>query len=456
MAQELVRLSGDIIGRPRRTGWRLWALAILVGVLVGAAVVAMRVLIAYLEFLFFGAASQRLTTRIASLPWMNRMIGPVIGGCLVALLLRVGVSLGWGPKPHAFGFPDLVAARRLRGTIRAQTLSLRDAFVSVLIAMISLGAGASAGRESPAMHLGASLAMLPGRLLGLDASSRRMLLGMGAAAALAAVLHTPIAAIFLIREVVLPRQRFLAMGPVAVASFVGWLMSRWLLGDAPPLAAPHLGAVPVAFELAAPLAAIPLAFVGWAAVWTWTHTPRLIDDLAGRIRYPLWLLPPVGALLIGVLAIAFPPVTGIGYAPLAAGLGGHYSLTLLLAFVVAKIAASAVAVAFRFGGGRIAPALFVGAMAGGAIGAIAALFVDDVAGLAASAQAFYGLIGMGVVLAVLLEAPLASAVLVFELSGSAEAGIAALIGVYIATLVVRRLAPPVPDPTTDSQPLHWS
>jgi CIC family chloride channel protein len=387
---------------------------------------------------------------------MNRMIGPVVGGCLVALLLRLGVSLGWGPKPHAFGFPDLVAARRLHGTIRAQTLSLRDAFVSVLISMISLGAGASAGRESPAMHLGASLAMLPGRLLGLDQSSRRMLLGMGAAAALAAVLHTPIAAVFLIREVVLPRQRFLAMGPVAVASLTGWLMSRWALGDAPPLAIPHLGYLPIGFQLAAPLAAIPLAFLGWAAVWTWAHAPKAIEALAGRIRYPLWLLPPIGALLIGVLAIAFPPVTGIGYAPLEASLGGHYSLTLLLAFVAAKIAASAVAVGFRFGGGRIAPALFVGAMAGSAIGAIAALFVDNVTGVAASGQVFFGLLGMGIVLAVLLEAPLASAVLVFELSGSAETGIAALIGAYIATLIARQLAPATPNPTTDSQPLHWS
>ncbi len=456
MSQELVRLSGDVIGRPRRTGWRLWALAILVGVLVGAAVIALRILVAYLEFLFFGAAGQRLTTRIASMPWMNRMIGPVVGGCIVALLLRLGVSLGWGPKPHAFGFENVVAARRLRGTIRATTLGLRDAFVSALIAIISLAAGASAGRESPAMHLGASLAMLPGRLLGLGLSSRRMLLGMGAAAALAAVLHTPIAAVFLIREVVLPRQRFLAMGPVALASFAGWLMSRWALGDAAPLAIPHAGPIPIAFELAAPLAAIPLAFVGWAAVWTWTHAPKAVDDLAARIHYPLWMLPPVGALLIGILAIAFPTVTGIGYAPLAAGLGGHYSLTLLLTFVAAKIAASAVAVAFRFGGGRIAPALFVGAMAGSAVGAVAGLFLDNVTGLAASAQVFFGLIGMGVVLAILLDAPLASAMLVFELSGSPEAGIATLVGVYIATLIARRLAPAALSPTTDSHPLHWS
>ena len=95
-------------------------------------------------------------------------------------------------------------------------------------------------------------------------------------------------------------------------------------------------------------------------------------------------------------------------------------------------------------------------MAGSAVGAVAGLFLDNVTGLAASAQVFFGLIGMGVVLAILLDAPLASAMLVFELSGSPEAGIATLVGVYIATLIARRLAPAALSPTTDSHPLHWS
>lgn len=456
MSQDLVPLSGDIVGRPRRTAWRLWALAILVGGLAGIAAVVLRVLVAYVEFLFFGAAGQRLTARIADLPWTGRMIGPVVGGCLVALLIRLGVSLGWGPGPRPFGLPEAIAARRLRGSIRATTLSLRDAFLSALIAVVSLGAGASAGRESPAMHLGASLAMLPGRLLGLPPASRRMLLGMGVAAGLAAVLHTPIAAVLLVRETVLPRQRFLTLGPVALASFAGWLTARATLGDAPPLAIPPIGAVPVSFQLAAALAAIPLALIGWAAVWTWSRAPKTVDAAAARVRVPLWLLPPVGGVLIGVLAIAFPPVVGIGYAPLAAGLGGHYALALLLALAAAKIAASAVAVAFRFGGGRIAPALFVGAMAGSAIGAAVAPLLGDTVGLAASAQVFLGLVGMAIVLAILLNAPLAAAVLAFELSGSAEAGIAALVGVSIAMPIARQLTPARADPAAEVRPLHWS
>ncbi|MBI1360798.1 MAG: chloride channel protein [Alphaproteobacteria bacterium] len=452
MSRALVRPSGDVIGRPRRTGWRMWALAVLVGVLTGFAVVALRTLVAYSEFLFFGAAGQRLTARIAAMPWFARMVSPVVGGAVVALMLRLGVSFGWGPSPRPFGIEDVIAGRRLRATIRTSTLALKDAFLSALIAIVSLGSGASAGRESPSIHLGASLAMLPGRLLGLSPPERRMLLGMGAAAAFSAALHAPLAAIFLVRELILPRQRFITLGPLAIASVTGWLMARWAFGDASPLLAPHLGPTPLSFQFAAPVAAIPLAFVAWAAAWAWTRAPKGVDQMAARIRFPLWLLPPFGALLIGVLAIAFPAATGIGYAPIEAGLGGHYALPILIALAAAKVAAASVAVAFRFGGGRIAPALYVGAMAGSAMGVAATLFAGD----AALGQAFFGLVGMGVALSVLLDAPLAATLLMFELSGSPAVAIATLIAVHIAGLITRQLPPTGAKSEAESQPLYWT
>src|SRR5690606_37931339 len=124
-------------------------------------------------------------------------------------LLRLGVSQGWRPSPRAFAEQDVIAARRLRGTISATTLSLRDGFLSALISIVSLGWGASAGRKGPAMHLGATLAILPGRLFGLNLAARRLLLAMGAASAIAAVLHAPIAGVLIARELLVPRLRFL-------------------------------------------------------------------------------------------------------------------------------------------------------------------------------------------------------------------------------------------------------
>jgi CIC family chloride channel protein len=450
MSGALLKPSGEVIDRPRGGEARLWALALPVGVIVAAFVVFMGVLVAYGEFLFFGAAGRRMAARLADLPWIARFLPPVIGGVIVALILRLGVSWGWGPAPRPFGLSSLIAARRLRGPLRATTLALRDAMLSALASIVSLASGASAGREEPAAHLGASLAILHGRLLGLDRASRRLLLGMGAAAALAAALHAPLAAVFLVRELLLRGQRLASLGPVALAAGVAWITARWGMEAQPLLAPPPLASVQPGFLLLAPIAAAPLALALLVAIAVWTRAPDLVRQRAERWRYPVWALPAVGGVCLGLLALGFPQVLGIGYAPLAAGLGGGYSAALMLVLALAKTAATAVTAGFRFGGGPIAPVLFTGAMLGAAMGSAAALLTGE----AASAQTFFGLLGMGLGLALLLDAPVAAALLVFELSRSPEAALAVLACALPAGLLARRLTPR-PREDAAPPPLRW-
>jgi CIC family chloride channel protein len=371
------------------------------------------------------------------MPWYGRLMGPIIGGAVVAVMLRFGVGQGWGPSPRAFGLWDVVASRRLRGTIRATTLSLRDGFLSALIAVVSLGSGASSGRESPAMHLGASIAMLPGRLFGLDLPERRLLVAMGVAAGFGAVLHAPLAGVFIARELIVPRLRFHALGPVALASVTAWLMASWAFNGAPVLAIPVLGKIPTSFYITALIVTPLLAMFAWSAAFLWTRAPRMVEQGARRIHVPVWTLPAIGGVLLGVFAMGFPQAIGVGYEPLVAGLAGQYSALLMPILALAKIAASTVTFAFRFGGGPIAPSLYVGAMIGATLGAAAGLALGD----PSSAQVFFGLIGMAVAMAVLLEAPFTAAILVFELSGAPAIGAAALVAALSACFLVRRFAP---------------
>jgi chloride channel protein, CIC family len=451
MSNELILPSGEVLPRQRRGGWRMWALAILVGLMAACAVVFMRTLISYGQFIAFGAPRGRLASHLPELAWWRVMLGPIVGGCLIALLLRLGTSWGWGPRPRAFGLSDVVATRRLRGAIRATTLSLRDSFLSALIAVISLGWGASGGRESPSAHIGASLAILPGRLLGLDLPARRMLAAMGVAAAIAAALHAPIAAVFLARELILPRQRLATLGPIALASVSGWLFARDLIGDLPVLDIPAAGAIPPAYYLALIAIAPLLAAFGWWARYIWVRAPELAEDGAARFHIPLWILPAIGGVLIGIVALAFPQVISIGYEPLSAGLGGGYSALLMPVLALAKIAATAISQACRFGGGPIAPALYIGAMMGSAMGAAVGLAL----GGPASAQVYFGVIGMAIVLAILLDAPVTAGILALELSGSPEIGAAALVSAFLAVLAVRRFTPAAEGDPDTRNPLHW-
>src|SRR5690606_35053977 len=99
--------------------------------------------------------------------------------------------------------------------------------------------------------------VLHGRLLGLDIAARRILLAMGVAAAIAASLHTPIAAVLLASEMILRRVRLTALGPVVVAAVSGWLVSSWLSGGRPLIALPDAGAIPHVAHVGA-LMALPL------------------------------------------------------------------------------------------------------------------------------------------------------------------------------------------------------
>lgn len=448
MSREIVVPAGEVISRPKRGGLYVWLLALLVGTLVAVVIVLLHTMISYGQFLAFGAPSGRLASRLVEMPWWNRLIAPLVGGAIIALLLRLGVSVGWGPTPRTFGLQDVVQHRRLRGSIRATTMTLRDGFLSAITAIVSLSWGGSAGREEPAAHLGATVAVLHGRLLGLDIASRRLLVGMGVAAAIGASLHAPIAGVLLARELILRRQRLSALGPVAVAAAAGWLVSIWLMGGRQVIVIPSPGDVPIQAHLAAIVALPVLIAVAYACNVAWTRAPIFAASTAARLRIPLWLLPLPGGLMLGVIALAFPQVLGVGYEPLASGINGNYGAELLPILALAKLAATAVTFAFRWGGGAISPSLYVGAMLGAGLGALAGL----VLGIPAP-QVFMGLVGMAVCIAVLSDSPLAATILVVELSGSTAVGATSLLCCFVACMVARRLAPLSAEET--SQTLRW-
>lgn len=450
MSREVLRPSGEILPRPRREVFVLWALAIVVGLMAGAAVVTLRTFVSFSEFLFFGAAGPRLTARLVELSWIHRLIAPLIGGVIVALLLRAGMAAGWGPNPKPYGIEELVAARRLRATVKGTTLSLSDSFLSALITVFSLGSGASTGREATAMHLGASLALLPGRLFGLDLAHRRRLVAMGVAAGLAAALHAPIASVLIARQLMAPGLRLGSLGPLALAAFIGWLIAR-AASPLPVIDIPQIASPPVAFHVAAVLLAAPFAALAWACMRTLTWTPGRVEDAAHKARLPIWTLPAIGGLGMGLLAVGFPPVAGLGFAPLAAGLGGGYGAGYLLILVVVKLMATALCLACRFGGGPIAPVLFIAGMFGSAVGLPLGLILGD----AASAQAFFGVLAMGVALAVILDAPFAAALFVLEVSGSMEAGAATLVASALAVQLVQRFGPGPALEEAGRPPLRW-
>ena len=394
----------------------VWLIAIAVGLAAAGGAIGFRVAIAMIQLPWLADASEAVASIARTKPWWVILLAPAGGGLLVGLALAYLM-----PGRRAEGVAEVIEAH----AIGAGRLPLRRGLVSAAVAAVSLGSGASAGREGPVVHLGASLASALGARFHLPAVARRTILGCGVAGAVAASFNVPIAGALFAHEVILGHYALSAFVPVVISSVGASVISRLYFGDFPAFFVPsyHIASYwefP-AFALLGLTCALVAILFQFAIMST--------DWVARTVPIKLWLRPVVGGLLVGAIAIVFPEVLGVGYEATDMALKQQLPLTMLLALIVAKTAATAITLASRFGGGVFSPSLYLGAMTGGAFGYLAASAFPDVA----SSQGLYAILGMGAVTAAVLGAPISTTMIVFELTGGLALSIALLLTVSVAS-----------------------
>lgn len=414
------------LGRSRRvlrnSGLALWLGSLLVGIAAGYGAIGIRLGIQEVQALFYGFPDERFHSRAMLLDWWAILLAPVAGGLLVGLVVHFLLP---GQRPQSFA--AVIEATALRdGRIR-----LRDGLLNAGVSVLSLGCGASAGREGPVVHLGATLAGFVSRSLGVSRSVAMSLIACGVASATAASFNAPMAGVFLALEVILGHYALTAFAPVVIAAVAGTIICRIHIGDFPAFFIPRYDLVTF-FEFPAfLLLGMVSAAVAIVYMWSIFYAQDTIERLSGRWRIPVWARPAIGGLAIGAVGIAFPQILGVGYEAADEALRGAFSLDQLLVLLVLKTAAVAVSLGCRFGGGVFSPALYIGAMAGGAFGLIAAMAFPD----HASSHGLYAVIGMGAVTAAVLGAPLATTLIVFELTDDWRLAAALMVAVAVATLI---------------------
>ncbi len=392
----------------------IWSLSLLIGAGVGIASILFRELIGLVQLPWLATRSEKVLTAALELHWITILVAPAIGGLVVGLLLnRIQTR-------RAGGVADVIEARAISG----RRLSLRDGLWSGLVTAISLGSGASAGREGPVIHLGGTLASAVAERTQLPAASGRTLLSAGVASAISASFNAPIAGVLFAHEVILGHYSMRSFVPIVIASTAGSLISRIWFGDAAAFLLPDYQITSYwefpAFALlgiTAAVVAILFEFSLFAA-----------DFVSRRITIPLWSRPVIGGLAVGAIAIFFPHVLGVGYEVTDMALWNQLPLYLLLALILAKTAATAITLASRFGGGIFSPALYLGAMTGGAFGIISSSLFPELA----SSNGLYAILGMGAVAGAVLGAPISTTMIVFELTGGYTLSVALLLCVAIA------------------------
>jgi chloride channel protein, CIC family len=346
-------------------------------------------------------------------------VATTLGGLLSGWLVYT-----WAPEAEGHGTDTVVKAfHRAGGFIRARVAPLK-----LVASAITIGSGGSAGREGPTALIGGGVGSIYATLTHRTDEQREILLLAGTAAGLSAIFRSPIGAAFFAIEVLYSSMEFEARGLLytMLASVVAYAVNGLFVGWQPlfyfPAGPSHLraldyvwlGALGIAGGLIATL--LPVAFYR-------------LRDLFRELPIPPVLNPAIGGLGVGLIALKFPHVLGGGYGWIQETIDGRIALKLLLVLLFLKIAAFALTVSSGGSGGVFAPTLFVGAMLGGAVASVAHL-----------PTAMFVVLGMMTTFGAAAHVPIASMLMVTEMTGGYRLLPPAAFAVLLAYLAQTQLS----------------
>jgi chloride channel protein, CIC family len=405
----------------------LWLilLATAVGVLAAMGNLAFRELIRFFTYVF-RIQEWDLLRIPRGMPFEFLIPVVLISGGILAVVLEAlfrGEILG-------YGFPKFLETVNL-GDAR---LSPRWIISKAVGPAISLGAGASVGREGPIAQLGGAIGSTIARVAHLSAERSKVLIACGAGAGIATTFNAPLGGLLFAQEIVLLGQTELGnLSLLVISASVGVVVSRAMLGDLAVLPAQRF--VMETYAEISTYAVLGVVFGIVAALYV-----RFFNGTAAffeRLPIPRWARVVTGMLAVGLIAIPLWENLSDGYPIIDLALNGRLAPPRMAVLCSAKFVASSISLACGMPGGVFGPIFFIGAMAGGALRPLLGYLAPGVTGIRGS----YALVGLGAFLAGTTHAPLTAIFLLTEMTGSYDATLAALISSIIALVVARSIEP---------------
>jgi len=402
---------------------RLWLCAMAVGALAAATTLGFRALVQQVEVLATGHRGGLVDAARSLAPW-HRALVCAVGGLVAGALLQAG--LAWarrGPQgDHHLDYLDAVRTGEAR-------LNDRTTWARSLSALVSVGTGASIGREGPMVQLSAWIASVLARRLPFTSEQRSVLMVCGIAAGIGSAYHAPVASLVFVLELALGFFARSTLAPVFIASATASGLIYWLVEPAPLYVMPTVPMVPTSLGLAL-AAGLVLGGIGWALL-ALLERARLVFRKVGSLTLRLGL----GGLLVGLLSAAVPEVWGNGYSVVSEVLQGQLMWQALALILLTKVAATALSSGSGAIGGVLTPSLFVGAAAGSMLAQIAALWLP--AAVVGDPRVL-AVIGMAAVLAAVTHAPLMAIVMVLEMTNQFQLTVPVMLAAAVAHAVSTR------------------
>ncbi len=402
---------------------QLILLAVTVGVLAALGNLGFRKLIEFFSWLFRVLEWNALGIGLGG---AHRALIPLIllsGGAVILLLDRI-----FPEDVLGYGFPNFLEMVNL-GTAR---LKRRWIFVKAAGAAISLGAGASVGREGPIAQVGGAIGSTIAQLRKLSPDRAKVLVAAGAGAGIATTFNAPIGGLMFAQEIVLLGHTEIAnLTLLIIATFSAVITSRAIVGNAAVFVVPE-------FVLRSYWEMATYAMMGAALGVLAANYIRFFnatDAWFRRLNLPVWVKLEAGLAVVGLIAIWRPQNLSDGYPVINSAMAGEFGMGMLAALVCAKFFASSVSLGCGAPGGCFGPTFFIGTMAGGLFQRVSVMLIPALTGPRGS----YALVGLGAFLAGTTHAPLTALFLLWEMTHSDAIALPAMIATITALVVARAI-----------------
>jgi chloride channel protein, CIC family len=393
--------------------------AAFVGIVAGFVVTGMSRIAQYLHLIIFNLQPEERLSSSMSANYSALLIAPVAGGAILGILLFV-LAL-YRKKPIV----DPIEANALHGG----RLSLNDSIIVTVQNLISNGFGASVGLEAGYTQLASGLASKIGLSLRLRRSDMRILVGCGAAGAIAAAFNAPLTGSFYAFELIIGSYTILSLTPVVVAALVSNLVARALAGDNFLIDIGDFGSVVPADYVPAMLLGLLCAGAGIALM----KGVASVEELARKSFVPFWLRPVLGGVVIGGLALISPQVLSGGHGALHLNLDYNGPIAGIVGILLLKALASAISIGSGFRGGLFFGSLFMGAL----LGKLFAYCAPYVFAHATLTPVTYAVVGMSALAVSVIGGPLTMTFLALEITGDFPITVLVLAAVIAASITVR-------------------
>jgi chloride channel protein, CIC family len=352
---------------------------------------------------------------------------------IVVSSLLVGFLLTRMSKDAAgSGIPQLKAAYwKEMGVV-----SWRSVWVKFLAGILSIGGGASMGREGPTVYVAGGCASNIAGWLGIPRQGRRHATAVGAAAGLAAAFNTPLTAITFVLEELIGDMNSRFLGGVVLSSVTGAFIVYWIIGKQPAFILPLVDWPSWFVYLLVPLVAILAGLIG---MFYQRVTLRLREHVKYHSKIPGWIRPLIGGLITWVIGCAVfaacgrPGVFGLGYDDLTDALHGLMDWRIAGLFVAAKLIATICCYGWEGCGGIFAPMLFLGGLTGVFCSGVVSLWLP----ITPADHVILAAVGMSACFGALVRVPFTSLMMVFEMTHQFSMVPALMIGTIVSQSIAR-------------------